>query len=310
MSILQVEHLRKSYNGTPAVADVSFSIAAGEVFGLLGPNGAGKSTTINIIARLLRPDAGAVRVDGIGSDDVERYKRRLGYVPQEISLAERMTAVENLSLVGRLYDITGDLLDRRIDEVLTRAGLKDRAHDLVKTFSGGMKRRLNIAAALLHDPILLLMDEPTAGVDPHARVHIFELIEQIAAEGKAVLYTTHYMEEAQRLCDRTAIIDHGRILAMGTLEELIQRVDTKRDVILQGKGLCDASVAKLSAAMGGIAWKMEGDAARLSAAGDHRVIVSAARFADECGIEPTSIRLQEANLETVFLELTGRVLRD
>lgn len=310
MSILQVEHLRKSYGGTVAVNDVSFDIAAGEVFGLLGPNGAGKSTTINIIATLLRADAGTVMVDGVKSTNADTYKRRLGFVPQEISLAERLTARENLALIGRLYDLSGDSLCGRIDAVLERVGLKDRAGDLVKTFSGGMKRRLNIAAAILHDPILLLMDEPTAGVDPHARAHIFELVENLVAEGKAILYTTHYMEEAQRLCRRTAIIDHGQILAMGSLDELIQCVDTKRDLILEGSGLSDESLTKLSGAMGGVSWSMSGDAARLNVGGDRKAIIAAAQHAGACGIEPTSIRLQEANLETVFLEMTGRELRD
>lgn len=310
MSALKVENLRKAYNGNVAVNDVSFTIDAGEVFGLLGPNGAGKSTTINVIATLLRADAGSVIVDGIDSNNADTYKRRLGYVPQEISLAERLTARENLNLVGRLYDIPPSDLQQRIDEILERVGLKDRARDLVKTFSGGMKRRLNIAAALLHDPILLLMDEPTAGVDPHARAYIFELVERLAAGGKAILYTTHYMEEAQRLCRRTAIIDHGRILAMGTLSDLIQRINAKRDLILEGAGLSEASVTKLASAMGGVSWLLQGDAAHLNVEGNRQAILNAARLAGDCGIEPTSIRLQEANLETVFLELTGRALRD
>ncbi len=310
MAILEVQSLKKSYGEHVAVDGLSFSIDAGEVFGLLGPNGAGKSTTINIIATLLTPDSGSVRVAGIPFEKVDAYKRKLGYVPQEVSLAERMTARENLLLVGKLYDLHGPQLRRRVDETLELVGLPDRARDLVETFSGGMKRRLNIAAAILHEPELLLLDEPTAGVDPHARLYIFEMVERLADEGRAILYTTHYMEEAQRLCRRTAIIDHGRILAMGTLSELIHRVETKRDMVIQGRGLTEATVQKMADGLGNIPWLLEDDAAHLSIAGDGRTILRAAELAAEAGIEPTSIRLVEPNLEMVFLELTGRALRD
>lgn len=310
MAILEVQSLMKSYGEHLAVGGLSFSIDAGEVFGLLGPNGAGKSTTINIIATLLTPDSGTVRVAGIPFESEDAYKRKLGYVPQEISLAERMTARENLQLVGKLYDLSGGDLRRRVDATLDLVGLLDRGGDLVETFSGGMKRRLNIAAALLHDPILLLLDEPTAGVDPHARVYIFEMVERLASEGRAVLYTTHYMEEADRLCRRTAIIDHGRILAMGTLGELIQRVEAKRDIVIEGRGLTEETVRKLAERMGRIPWMLEEGTAHLSVAGDQRAILRAAELASETGIEPTSIRLVEPNLEMVFLELTGRALRD
>lgn len=310
MAILEVTQLRKSYGDKVAVDGVSFTIDAGEVFGLLGPNGAGKSTTINIIATLLRADSGSVSVTGISSRQTDAYKRRLGYIPQEISLAERLTARENLLLVGRLYDLTGDALRRRVEEELDRVGLRDRANDLVQTFSGGMKRRLNIAGALLHDPKLLLMDEPTVGVDPHARAYIFQLVENLAEEGRAVLYTTHYMEEAERLCHRTAIIDNGRILAMDTIPGLIARASSRRDLALQGRGICPASVEKLAGAMGNIPWTIDDDTARLCVAGDPHALLNAVRLAGESGIEPTSIRLLAPNLETVFLELTGRALRD
>ncbi|RIK61860.1 MAG: export ABC transporter ATP-binding protein [Planctomycetota bacterium] len=302
--------MRKTYGANTAVDGVSFAIDAGEVFGLLGPNGAGKSTTINIIATLLHADAGSVTACGIPSTRTDAYKRVLGYVPQEISLADRLTARENLHLVGRLYDLAAGALRARTDELLDLVGLRDRADDLVQTYSGGMKRRLNIAAALLHGPRLLLMDEPTAGVDPHARAYIFDLVERLASEGRAVLYTTHYMEEAQRLCRRTAIIDRGRILAMGTLTELTGRVAAKRDLALQGRGLTPASVAKLAVSMGGLPWTLDGDTAHLSISGSREAILAAARHAGEAGIEPTSIRLNEPNLETVFLKLTGRALRD
>lgn len=310
LATLEVSDIRKSYGANTAVDGVSFAIDGGEVFGLLGPNGAGKSTTINIIATLLKADAGRVAVCGIPSTQTDAYKRRVGYIPQEISLAESLTARENLALVGRLYDLSGPSLHARVDEMLDLVGLRDRGGDLVRTFSGGMKRRLNIAAALLHNPQLLLMDEPTAGVDPHARAYIFELVERLAAEGRAVLYTTHYMEEAERLCHRTAIIDHGRILTMGTPGELTGRLASKRELALQGRGVTPESVAKLSQLMGGILWTINGETAHLSVAGGPQAILSAARHAADAGIEPTSIRVEEPNLETVFLELTGRALRD
>ncbi len=310
MPVLNVCDLHKSYGDLRAVDGVSFSIEAGEIFGLLGPNGAGKSTTINIIATLLVPDRGEVRLDGIARSSSAAYKRKLGYVPQEISLAEKLTARENLMLVGRLYDLSGTALRRRVAETLDAVGLADRAGDLVKTFSGGMKRRLNIAGSLLHEPDLMLMDEPTAGVDPQARAYIFEIVERLAEGGRSILYTTHYMEEAQRLCRRTAIIDHGRILASGTLAELVAGIKAKRDLVIEAEGLSAQTTADLAAALGGVPWMMDGATAHLNIADTDHKLLDVVRAADKAGIEPTTISIHEPNLETVFLELTGRALRD
>ncbi len=315
LSVLTVSQLVKSYGSNRAVDGLSFEIAAGEIVGLLGPNGAGKSTTINIIAGLLRPDGGTVSLGGASTQDRVQlggaaYKRRIGYVPQEISLADRMTGRENLWFVGRLYDLHGAALARRIDELLNAVDLTDRGDDLVGTWSGGMKRRLNIAAALLHDPGLVLLDEPTAGVDPQARAYIFEIVERLAASGRAVLYTTHYMEEAQRLCHRTAIIDHGKLLAQGTLAELTRSSRIQRDLVLCAPGLTEARIGELARRLGDVAWTLESDTAHIVIRDAGQTIALAARCADELDIHPTSISLREPNLETVFLELTGRALRE
>ncbi|MBN2562728.1 MAG: ABC transporter ATP-binding protein [Phycisphaerae bacterium] len=310
MPVLQVSNLHKSYDNVRAVDGVSFSIDATEVLGLLGPNGAGKTTTINIIAALLTADQGEVTVDGSIRSTSPEYKRKLGYVPQEISLSEKLTARENLMLVGRLYDLHGQALARRVAEMLGAVGLSDRASDQVRTFSGGMKRRLNIAAALLHEPDLLLMDEPTAGVDPQARAYIFETVERLAEQGRAVLYTTHYMEEAQRLCRRIAIIDHGKILATGTLAELTQAVKAKRDLMIEADNLREDVIQRLAARLGNVVWTLDGDVAHLNVTGTDCSLLDALRAADEIGIRPRAISIHEPNLETVFLELTGRALRD
>jgi ABC-2 type transport system ATP-binding protein len=219
--MLKVAGLRKSFGNLLAVNDVSFAVAPGQLVALLGPNGAGKSTTVGLIAGLLEPDQGDVfigekRLRG----DRDPAKRRLGLVPQDIALYDELSARENLRFFGGLFDLRGSALDTAMDTVLALVGLADRARDKVKNFSGGMKRRLNLAAGLLHDPDLLLLDEPTVGVDPQSRNAIFDNLAELKARGKALLYTTHYMEEAERLADRIVVIDHGRVVADDTLAGL------------------------------------------------------------------------------------------
>jgi ABC-2 type transport system ATP-binding protein len=220
-AMLQATDLRKSFGSIAAVGGVSLSVKAGEIVGLLGPNGAGKSTTISMLCGLVRPDAGAVAIAGqpIG-EDASAVKRRIGLVPQELSLFEDLPAIGNLELFGALYGITGALLRERVAAALDLVGLADRAKARPATFSGGMKRRLNIACALVHDPDVLLFDEPTVGVDPQSRNAIFANIEALRARGKSIVYTTHYMEEAERLCDRIVIMDHGKVVASGTVDEV------------------------------------------------------------------------------------------
>jgi len=225
VAILQADRLRKSYGALVAVDDVSLQVEAGTLIALLGPNGAGKTTTISMIAGFVTPDRGTVSIAGhqIGND-TDPAKRRLGLIPQELALFEELSARENLRFFGALYGLSGNASKDAIKAALDFVGLGDRSHDAVKTFSGGMKRRLNLAAGILHDPDVLLLDEPTVGVDPQSRNAIFENLEQLKRDGKALLYTTHYMEEAERLADRIIVIDHGRVIADDTLDGLQARV--------------------------------------------------------------------------------------
>ncbi len=218
---LVVHNLRKSFGATIAVDGVSFAVGPGQLVGLLGPNGAGKTTTVSMIAGLVTPDQGAVTIGGAPlSGDADPTKRRIGLVPQDLALYDELSARANLNLFGALYGLTSRALDAAVQSTLTLVGLAERERDKVKTFSGGMKRRLNLAAGLLHDPDILLLDEPTVGVDPQSRNAIFENLEQLKAKGKALLYTTHYMEEAERLADRIVVMDHGKVLADDTLSGL------------------------------------------------------------------------------------------
>jgi ABC-2 type transport system ATP-binding protein len=221
MAVLGVRHLRKSFGPLVAVDDVSFAVEAGELVGLLGPNGAGKTTTVSMVAGLLTPERGDVLIGGRRlAGDTDPSKRRIGLVPQDLALYEELSARDNLRFFGALYHLTGGRLEVAIGEALDLVGLADRARDPVRTFSGGMKRRLNLAAGILHDPDILLLDEPTVGVDPQSRNAIFDNLEVLKSRGKALLYTTHYMEEAERLADRIVVIDHGRVIADDTVAGL------------------------------------------------------------------------------------------
>jgi ABC-2 type transport system ATP-binding protein len=307
--MLTVEHLAKSYGATKAVVDVSLEVARGEVVGLLGPNGAGKSTTVAMICGLVRPDAGRVAIDGdaIMADD-SPVKRRIGLVPQDIALFEDYGARANLELFGALYGIDGALLKQRVDDALELVGLADRAKEKPASYSGGMKRRLNIAAALVHDPDLLILDEPTVGVDPQSRNAIFDNLEALAARGKAIIYTTHYMEEAERLADRIVIVDHGRVVAADTPAALVRSLGTSGAVTIEVGGQVDT--AALLGEPGVARAEQRGDVvtlavADLGAAMPHILTWLAAR-----GHAIRRIATSQANLEDVFLSLTGRQLRD
>ena len=223
--MLEVSHLRKTFKDLVAVDDVSFAVGPGELLGLLGPNGAGKTTTVSMISGLVRPDRGEVRIAGEPlTGDTDPKKRRIGLVPQDLALYEELSARANLRFFGALYGLSGAALDTAIASSLKLVGLVDRERDRVGTFSGGMKRRLNLAAGLLHDPDILLLDEPTVGVDPQSRNAIFDNLEEVKRRGKALLYTTHYMEEAERLADRIVVIDHGRVIAEDTVAGMRSRV--------------------------------------------------------------------------------------
>lgn len=309
--VLEVEELTKTFDDLVAVDQVSFSVAPGETYGLLGPNGAGKTTTISMIAGLLEADSGTVVIEGDRMTTTSIATKDLtGLVPQELAIYPDLTGKENLQFFGRLYGLGSDNLKGRVDEVLDVIGLTERKDDRAKEYSGGMQRRLNIGIGLLHRPTLLILDEPTVGVDPQSRNSILESIERLAGEGMAVLYTTHYMEEAERLCDRVGIIDDGKIQAEGTRRELVSLVGQQDSVRLMGTGPLDdaaaaindlADVSAASVREGGI------DVVSSDAASSLPSILAAAAGA---GAHVTSVDLSEPDLESVFLHLTGKALRD
>ena len=307
--MLDVQGLRKTYGARAAVADVSLQVRGGEVLGLLGPNGAGKSTTVGIICGLTSADAGSVTIGGatLAADEFA-FKRRIGLVPQDLALFEDLPALANIELFGALYDLPKATLARRAMDVLAMVGLADRARDKPATFSGGMKRRLNIACALMHDPDVLLLDEPTAGVDPQSRNAIFDNLEALKRAGKALVYTTHYMEEAERLADRIVIIDHGRVVASGTLAELYRRLPAAQTLQLDIDGLLPATAFD---SLPGIT-PLQFDAGRVTLGLDDLVRDTPAvmRALAAHGVTVRHLSSGRANLEDVFLALTGRQLRD
>jgi ABC-2 type transport system ATP-binding protein len=311
--MLEVLGLRKSYGELVAVDGVSLKAGKGETIGLLGPNGAGKTTTVSMIAGLIRPDAGEVRIAGcVLNSDTDPAKRDIGLVPQDLGLYDEMSARENLHLFGALYGLEGANLKRVIEEALELVGLRERAKDKVLNFSGGMKRRLNLAAALLHDPQLLLLDEPTVGVDPQSRNAIFDNLEVLKKRGKTLLYTTHYMEEAERLCDRLVIIDHGKVIADDTLQGLHRMVPVANLLMIEledGK-LDSLRVEDLRLLPGVASVELRGDMLRIGVrdlAADSAGILS---WLVERGHPFQHLASERASLETVFLNLTGRSLRD
>ncbi|MFE0152178.1 ABC transporter ATP-binding protein [Nonomuraea sp. NPDC059007] len=308
---LSCHGLSKRYGDVVAVRDVGFSIAPGQAYGLLGPNGAGKTTTISMLVGLLRPDSGSVTVGGVdlGAEPL-RAKAKIGYVPQEIALYPELTGRENLRFFGRLFGLPRKRLAGRVNEVLELVGLTDRADGKLDTYSGGMKRRINIGAALLHRPEILILDEPTVGVDPQSRKAILDGVEHLVAEGMALLYTSHYMEEVERVCDRVAIIDHGQIVAEGTRQELVAMVGSADKIELVLDGDVDAAFAKLRTVEGVQEAARTGDSSvRLLAEGG-RYLLPALITAVEGYATVTATEVIEPDLEATFLHLTGSTLRD
>ena len=312
-AIIELQELARSFGSTVAVKGVTFEIGDGELFSLLGPNGAGKTTTISMLSCLIQPTSGDARVAGHSIITESLAVRRLiGVVPQEIALYDTLSARENLAFWGSLYDLHGPALRKRIDAVLEIAGLRERAGDRIATFSGGMKRRINIAVGLLHEPRIVFMDEPTVGIDPQSRRAILDAVKEMNRSGLTVLYTTHYMEEAQELADRVGIIDHGELIAIGSQQELTDRVGSHETVRLH---LADeASGEALAADLRQRVGIFEASAV------DHEVVLRVAHAdeavapaivrAGEMGFKVRSVDLKEPDLEDVFLALTGRDLRD
>jgi ABC-2 type transport system ATP-binding protein len=310
--VLVVDSLVRRFGDLTAVDEVSFRIAPGETYGLLGPNGAGKTTTISMVAGLIAADAGTVTVAGQPmTPRTTEPKRHLGLVPQELAIYPDLTGRENLALFGRLHGLRGAELKGRVDEVLTLIGLADRAKDRSKEYSGGMKRRLNIGIGLLNRPTLLILDEPTVGVDPQSRHAILESVEALSGEGMAVLYTTHYMEEAERLCDRIGIIDSGRLQAEGTRDELILLtggVDTIR--LGASGGDLTAAADELRLIPGVERVEAERRSAILTVKDAPALVAQVVGTAAARGVTLADVEISRPDLESVFLHLTGKGLRD
>ncbi len=325
--ILSANHLVKKYGDHTAVNDVSFTIEEGEVFGLLGPNGAGKSTTIAMLSGLFPPTTGDATIGGCDVvKQVAQVKRLIGVAPQDLALYPTLSGRENVTFFGQLYGLHGKALRERVDEVLGYVGMTERAKDAVKTYSGGMKRRINLAAGLVNHPRLLFLDEPTVGVDPQSRNHIFESVERLNREqGMTLLYTTHYMEEAERLCYRVGIIDRGKLIALDTPRNLIARLGG--GIIQVGVAAVDEALAAAVAALPAVKAAtfvtqagVNGDGQppgeegrailKIEASEGNAALLQALHYFNEQDVDVLSLDLLEPNLETVFLNLTGKSLRD
>jgi ABC-2 type transport system ATP-binding protein len=308
---LVVRDLKKTYGTQLAVDGISFSIARGEIFGLLGPNGAGKTTTISMLSGILEPTSGTIALMGLDlAKNLTRAKARIGLVPQDLALYPTLSARDNLVFFGRIYGLHGRALRERVDQVLDLVQLSDRAKDRIETYSGGMKRRINLAAGLLHRPDVLFLDEPTVGVDPQSRNAIFESIEALNRAGLTVIYTTHYMEEAQRLCHRVAIIDHGKIVALDTPAALIQNVGEGviRIGVMDGLAAAVMETAERLPAVHSAAIRDGQIDLRVNNA--QQALVGVLDVASRLKARVTSLQIMEPSLETVFLSMTGKSLRD
>ncbi len=308
---IQAQDLQKSFGDTRAVQGVSFCAQHGEIFSLLGPNGAGKTTTISMLSCLLRPDHGDAYVMGHSvRDDPQGVKSVLGVVPQEIAVYEDLTARENLTFWGKMYGLRGSRLRQRVDEVLEVIGLTDRARERVGKYSGGMKRRVNIGVALLHKPQVIYMDEPTVGIDPQSRRNILDSVVALKDQGMTVLYTTHYMEEAQELSDHIAIMDHGKLIAFGTHEELVTLVGQRTRIDLTLSREASQVMDAWKAIDGVSSLSAEDGLVTVLVADSNLVLPRLFEVATRLSVRITSVDIREPNLEAVFLHLTGRALRD
>ena len=312
-NILEVKDLKKNYGDFAAVKGITFDIKEGEIFSLLGPNGAGKTTTISMLSTLYTPTAGDASIGGHSiSKEPMAVKQVIGVVPQELALYEDLTARENLIFWGQMYGLSGKSLSSRVDEVLEQIGLVDKAKNQVKTYSGGMKRRVNIGVGLLHKPRLLFMDEPTVGIDPQSRRAILDTVKDLNKQGMTVLYTTHYMEEAEELSNRVGIIDHGELIALGTQDELTKQVGQTDTLILHiGENEDTEALAESLKSLDGVleAIAVDHEVSIVTPQAED-VLATVVGAANERGIKIHSIDIREPNLEAVFLHLTGRALRD
>lgn len=308
---IQVNQIHKHYGDIHAVQGISFEVERGEIFSLLGPNGAGKSTTISMLSCLLKPTQGEAFVMGHSIVKAQQQvKASIGVVPQDIAVYDDLSARENLAFWGKMYGLRGAALQQRVDEVLSLIGLEERQKGRVSKFSGGMKRRLNIGIALLHKPDLIIMDEPTVGIDPQSRRSILDSVLSLRDEGMTVLYTTHYMEEAQELSDRIAIIDHGKLIAQGSHNELVQIVGELDRITLEINVPSERILEAWLAIAGVEQVSPENGRIDLLVQDSNLALPQLFETANQNDVRITSVDIQEPNLETVFLHLTGRALRD
>lgn len=309
--MLKVENLYKNFGNITAVDGISFEVNKGEVFGLLGPNGAGKSTTISIISTLLKPTGGEVLFEGESIfSNPKAIRRKLGVVPQDIALYPTLSGYENLRFWGNLYGLRGETLKQRISDVAEIIGLNGRLRDKVEKYSGGMKRRLNIGAALLHKPELLIMDEPTVGIDPQSRTHILDTVLKLKDEGLTIIYTTHYMEEAENLCSRICIMDEGKVIASGTQQELVELVKEKTQISIKLDSVNDSILDSFKNISGVIDVKLDEDTVNLYGENGDILLAQIIAKVSEHKKQIQSIDVKKPNLEAVFLHLTGKALRD
>ncbi|QWH04556.1 ABC transporter ATP-binding protein [Bacillus mycoides] len=310
--MLVIDHITKSFGKKEIVKNVSFEVKKGETFGLLGPNGAGKSTTISMICGLIPYDSGDIKV---GGKSVKEYpseaKKKIGIVPQDIALYPTLSAKENLIFWGKMYGLNGKVAKERAEEVLAYVGLQDRGKDKIETFSGGMKRRINIGAALMHEPELLIMDEPTVGIDPQSRNHILETVKKLNEKGMTVIYTSHYMEEVEYLCERIAIVDHGKVIALGTKRELCNRLTDGFMVKLQLNRYSTELLQKLKAlpVVERIIFDEDSSTIDIGLNGGEAIGIVVSEVVENKA-QILKLEVKEPNLEALFLQLTGRSLRD
>ncbi len=307
MNVIEIDNLVKKFGDHAAVDGLSLSIEQGEVFGLLGPNGAGKSTTINLVCGLLHATAGTVKLFGNKVDD---ERKRLGFVPQNIALYDNFTAYENVKFFGELYGLKGKELEDGIDEALEFTGLSDVKRKKAKTFSGGMLRRLNIAAALVHSPQLIIMDEPTVGIDPQSRNHILKSVQRLNEKGVTVVYTTHYMEEVEVLCNRIAIIDKGKVIASGTKKELTELIDDKKSLHLTVDNPYELDKDAMLSIDGVVNVEINDNLVQVESLKDIDNLNTIIEYVSSKNVKVRDIGFKDVTLETVFLTLTGRKLRD
>jgi ABC-2 type transport system ATP-binding protein len=307
--MLEVRNLRKNYRANPALAGISFTVETGALFGLLGPNGAGKTTLMSIVSGLLDPSGGQVFLEGKEFHRSDRAMRRLiGIVPQDLAIYLELTARENLRFFGQLYGLAGSELEQRVERILAAVALLDRADQRADSFSGGMKRRLNLGASLVHEPKILLLDEPTTGVDPQSRNHIFEEVRRLNAGGMTVVYTSHYMEEVQALCSRVGIIDHGKLIACDSVANLLGHLPSR--LRLSVRALSGRFRERLQALPEVRVLTPNEQTAEIECRDVKRTLIELVPILNEEQVELTGLETEEPNLERVFLHLTGRALRD